>query len=288
MRCGSFLWLLFTISSSLWARTNAPLDFAPARLAGIINLPGYKRLIIEPASRPRGDAQVILGQGEREREIEVRQIEPDKGRAILTISGSNVLVCCRSQLGLGSDGLLIEDVSLNPLLTIYSMLTQRTLLLHQALPAMRISMHATTTNQVEAAQAIASTLSAKGITSLADGKKFLMILPTSAGNYVTPRSSTINSADSGVSGGRLLPQGSVNFQGAAVEQVLEIYARMKGLKSERSPPLPSTPIVFRPQSDLTMEDFFYAVDTLLRWQRLEIISTKDGLLKLARISERTR
>src|SRR5882672_8523500 len=57
---------------------SARAEFPAPRLSGIVNLPDFKRALLETPGSPEG--LLLLGEAQHERDIGVVQINPEKGR----------------------------------------------------------------------------------------------------------------------------------------------------------------------------------------------------------------
>jgi hypothetical protein len=260
---------------------------APPRLAGIVSLPDRCCAVLTLAAAPKSSAKwFILSQGQRDGDMEVVGIAADKGSADLRWPGAgSVTVSLRNATNLPLPGVVLEDASLNVVLSLFDQLTNRSLLRWPSLPAATFSLRAATTDRVGAAQVLAQALVKKGLSIIPDGKKFLMIVPASEVARVNPHAPLSKSPSNGVTelqpappGSKdnweeVMPPGVIDFRGADVRQVADIYSLLASRKLDLSGSLGfRTTIYFRSQTPLTKAEAVYALGTLLRWSGVNLAS----------------
>jgi len=263
------------------------------RLAGVVCLPDRKVAILEVTPARSWDARhLILNERERQGEVEVFQIDPEKGMVKLRVGGTNAVekfnFANRTNLPGGSGfGIMLDRAEMDPVLRIYSEFTGRTLLRSPRLAATSFSLSASATNQAEVALLLEKALQAKAITSIPDGDKFLMVVPDADAATVKPHSSGINAPAGNPDKSELIPVGEISFSNADLHQVAQIYAGFIGRKLEPNQHLPRTTriINFRNQTPLTKEECIYGLDTLFRWQGLKVIPIAQDLAELVPLSD---
>ncbi|MEI6085655.1 MAG: secretin N-terminal domain-containing protein, partial [Verrucomicrobiota bacterium] len=78
--------------------------------------------------------------------------------------------------------------------------------------------------------------------------------------------------------------GVIDFQGTPLQAVLEYYAQNLSRRSIiQAPSLPATPVYFRSQSDLTIEEAKAALDTVLAINGVAVIPMGEKFLKVVQI-----
>jgi hypothetical protein len=157
------------------------------------------------------------------------------------------------------------------------MFSDRTILQHPRLPEIKFSLASAVTNRNEAAQILKNALTERRIAVVPDGSRLLLVAPEEMASALNPRSATTNTntvkAD-------LLPPGSINFTSATLGNVLMIYAELLGGKLDRSGPPPRDGKVFlKMHTALTKEECLYALETLIGWHGIKLVSTEPGLFK---------
>jgi hypothetical protein len=269
----------------------APTNSIP-RLAGIVHLPDRRVVILESVPARLGNARpLILSEGQREGDVEVLQIDSEKGTAKLRTGRTNVvlnfnLVKQPNFSGSTSFAIMLDNADLDPILTIYSELKGRTLLRSPRLPAISLSLNGSSTNHAQTALMLEKVFAEKGIKTIPDGEKFVMIVPESEAKAVHPHSPEIKTHDVAGERAELIPPGTLTFLGATVNQVGPIYAELLGRKPESNPrsTLPNGAIYFQNLTPLSKEECVYALDTLFRWQGVKVIPVGQGLVRLVPLS----
>jgi hypothetical protein len=208
------------------------------------------------------------------------QFSPD-GRQIVTTGTNLISVSFRDpthRLETGHPGLMLEGAGFSQVLMIYQRLSGRTLLIHPALPEYSVNLSAEASNPAEATLVLEKEFAAHQIGTIPDGDKFTMIVPESQLTRIKPRSMEIKPTE-----GELLPAGVITFWNVDLVQVANIYAALMGRQLDRQapPPRATRTIKLKTQTPLSREEARYALDTLFRWQGLEMIPEGDDLMKLA-------
>lgn len=278
------LWSLCQIQ----AQTSSP----NLRLSGIINLPDAKLAIVEDASKP----SKLLGlwiweEGNSKSNVELNKILPAEGAVLMNVEGTPLTLALDKQTNQAIStisGFTIRSASLNPLLDLYGKFSGRTMLRSPNLPNATFTLDATATNVQDAARVLVSAFADKGISVLADGDKFALVVPSYQASSVHPHPPSVSSPASTKSAE---PGGVVNWFGVDINQVLAMYADWRGLKFDNSQPLPPIariPVTLRSQTPLSKEEMIYALDTLLRLRGCKVVPTSEGFAELAPLSEADR
>jgi hypothetical protein len=258
------------------------------RLAGIINLPDQRLVLLGFSQSRSTPPSLILRESEREGEIEVIRISAESGAVELRIGRTNSQLTVRpsgegSHTPISVGGLVLVKADIDFVLRLYGEFKGRTVLRSPRLPAVSLSLETAVTNQAGAAQVLEKALAAKAITTIPDGDKFVMVVPNSEIATVKPRSAEIRSSTRGRS--ELMPVGAISFSNADLNQASAIYANLIGRKLDQTQPTPqpTLAIKFRNQTPLTKEECVYALDTLFRWQNVKVVPIGEGLVKVVPI-----
>jgi hypothetical protein len=264
------------------------------RLSGIVSLGDVKLAVVETAGGGPSDRRdsYILSEGQREGQFEVEAILP----AIRTVKLNLYAAGSRSTLLLTNDaadasvrapGLLFQNASLEPVLRLYAQFSARTLLRWPQLPNRSTTLVSPASNRAAAAAALKKVLEQEGISSISDGEKFLMIVPSARASFVKPRSNQIKPEPAQ---SEILPPGTINFPGTDVNQVLQIYAELvnRKLAADGSRPLPGQVIQFRNDIPLTRAEVAYALETLLEWRGVKIVAAEDNRIKAVLVTNSNR
>jgi hypothetical protein len=241
----------------------------------------------------------ILSEGQREEDVEVMKIAPDKGSVEVAWQGTNrTTVRLNDTTNLPVPGIVLEDVGLNAVLPLFAQFTNRSLLRWPVLPATSFSLHAAAKDRADAARILEKALVAEDLSIIPDGEKFLMILPKSRAATVEPHAPSAKaSTDSGNktpaaapgSGGteqEPLAPGLIDFRGADVAQIADIYAMMLHRELDHSERLPAGgTITFTTVTSITREEGIYALETLLHWSGLKLVPVGEDKLKAVRDRE---
>jgi hypothetical protein len=288
-------WLALTVLAA-----ESPKPAFPPRLAGIVSLADRPCAVLE-VEGPHGSRarQIILSERQREEDVEVEKIEAEKGSVKAVWGGAGgATVRLNNTTNLPVPGIVLEDADLDAVLQLFASFTNRSLLRWPYLPASPFSLRAPANDQPGAAQVLAKALVAEGLSIIPDGEKFLMIVPKSKAGRVNPHapraiasagSATKVQAAAPASGGaeeEVIAPGMIDFRGADLWQVEDIYAYMVGRTFDAggSPRL-SGAISFRTQTRLTKEEAMYAIETLLRWNGIKLVPEGKDKLKATRVQE---
>lgn len=177
-----------------------------------------------------------------------------------------------------------HGASLQQVLDLYEVVKERTVLQHPSLPQVLFTLDATPKNASEAAEVLEDAFRQNGLAVIPDGKNFVMVVPIAFTNTVIPKSSEIPAASAGNEpqpGGEVTPRGQVDFGGAALAQVLDVYGDWIGRKLVKGDTqLVGLPISLRTFRPLTKSESIYAVATLIEWSGYKIVFVGDKEFKV--------
>ena len=256
-------------------------------------LPDLKLALLEPVPRLNEARYLLLAEGQRDTEIEVVKIDPANRSVKLNIYAKAGLVpLTLTNLALKpGPGVFLDNAKLDPVLCLYGKLCNRTLLRSSLLPQDSLTLNAAATNYAEAAQVLQSALAGKGISSVPDGNRFLMVVPKIEASTVKPRAAQIKSSAAAGSGGETLTPGMIDFINVDPAQVLDIYALLVGRKVQRAKSWSSgvaVTINLVTQTPVSKEEAIYALETVLEWAGLKLVRVGEDSLKAVPAPENRR
>lgn len=243
------------------------------KLTGIISLPDFRRALLESPGPPRGEGLVTLGEGERQGKFEVLIIKDREGSVDVVNGGKRAtlefgILAAVSAAETAGSNLRLANANLEQVLDVYARINGRTVLQHPSLKATLLSLNAAAKTRSEAVAILEQLFQRHGMTSIPDGSKFVMIVPSSLTNTVSARSGGIvpTPAESAA-----LPNGVIDFRNADLRQALAIYGRLVGRKLVKAEGLRSSTIRLRTATDLTKSEAAYALETLFRWNGVNVV-----------------
>jgi hypothetical protein len=224
-------------------------------------------------------------EGQREGDIEVLGIDPQSRTVKLNVypNGGRFALQLTNHVDDTSakfPGIVFERASLEQVLRLYAEFSDRTLLRWPRLPKLSFTMECSATNRAGAALMFRDALFERGVSSIPDGDKFLLIVPQAQASTVSPHSSQIK--PSGSEQSEVLPAGTINFPDTDLNQVMQIYAELVGRKLVRNGPTPAfviRTICLRTQTPLSRAEATYGLDTVLGWAGLKMVPEGDNLIK---------
>jgi hypothetical protein len=260
------------------------------KVLGIINLPGWKRAILEypnPSAYGRRTVYTILGEGDSDGEISVSQIRLEDGTVRGRLKGHTEFESALRTNNAPRDlhSVELDGVDLNTMLRLYGDWSKKTLLRWPMLPTASFSISGSPTNQTEAAKFLESAIAGQSIVCIPDGDKFIMVVPKDAGAEAHPRSSRIKASEQTDPKDMLAP-GTFYFMGADLHQFLAVYADLLGSELDRTSPVRAgSPVFLRSENVLSKAECLYAFETILGWQNLKLVPAAAGFVKAVPLSE---
>jgi hypothetical protein len=263
---------------------------------------------------------ILLAEGQREGNIEVREIHAENGTVTLNVQGADGPVTLSlpdlpNRVERSFAGIALENSELNTVLRLYQDFVGRTVLQSPFLPVTTFTLKASAADQHDAALVLEKAFAEKEIVTIPDGVKFILVVPKSQVATANAHSSQIvsspstsqartNAADSSTAlaasssppprrlpsnpAADLIPAGVIDLRGVEVREVVKLYAELIGSNFDRRqsmPPGNHRPVVLLSQTPLTKAELVYALDTLLSWQEIKVVPSSGGLMKAVRLSE---
>jgi hypothetical protein len=180
-----------------------------------------------------------------------------------------------------SPGLSIAftNADLSIVLQVYSECAGRTLLQHQALPTgSKFNLNKQPATPEEARKLIEAALLEKGIATIPDGDKFIMVVPQTVVPLVKP------AAPKPPFSGDTLPPGTMDMRGATMWRVLGLYADLVGKKLEPLDQLQWTEAVnLKTVTPISKTEAIYILKTIFAWRGIDVVPAAEGSIKAVRV-----
>jgi hypothetical protein len=271
-----------------------PILAAPAaeqnvRLTGIVNLPGYKKAVLQDSIRPEG---YFLGEGERDGEIEVKTISPvDLTVTLAQRTNRDLKLTMEAktdQSASSTPTIILEKADFRSVVPIFQKLCNRTLLQHPQTPDPTFTFHSSAVNPADALHDLQIAFTNNGLVMIPDGDKFLMVGPSSATSMLIPRSAQTTSAQTSSNlqstnaenhAQESLPAGTLDFRGADLNQAFELYGMLIAHPMDRSHGIRGPArgeFYILTQTPLSKAEAIYAISTLINWRGVNVVTQSDG------------
>jgi hypothetical protein len=291
LRFAAFTCVVLIVLADL---TTSAAD-ADIRLTGIVSLPGLKQALLQDSKHP-GD--YLLGEGERERDMEVTAISPADLTVTLNLHTNRNLKLsiegATNEVSGQPPTILFQKASIHPVILIFQQLCNCTLLQHPQTPDFPFTFLSTATNPIDALHDFQNAFTNKGIVLIPDGDKFVIMGPTSAASMLIPRSAQASSAETSPSAQStnaeihaqdLLPGGVLDFRGADFNQVFNLYAMLIGRNIDRTHRF-QVPVhgdfFIHTQTPVSKTEAVYAIGTLINWRGVNVVTQSDGSITALR------
>lgn len=286
---------------SLWAGAPATVE-----LKGIVRFPENPELarmpagrvgggpsvvaLIEFSSRPEsaGDRATLLGEGQRQGDVEVLKIDAGTGTVHVKIKDApqelvfasaappEPTVPSGNQATRASTGSIrLENARWGDVLAIYQQLVGRTLLCSGAIDRTiraNLRMNGVATAE-EMAKGIEGTM--QGLMFHNDGDKFTVVGRKGDFEKLTPElrevSRTLNPRE-------VVPAGMLTFQNTDLSQVLQIFQELVNRTLLRPALLPGSTIYLKTQTPMTREEAVYAMCAVFALNGISFVDLGDKFL----------
>jgi hypothetical protein len=295
----------FLLAAGILAGTGSLRAEHAASVVGLVNLTNYQAALLVITDSPPDasfatSTHIWVTEGQRfddlslmngHGQIEIRQIDFTNGVVQAKDGGVDTLYLPQPTNLMGTaagTGIHLNNVRFDDALDFYAFTKGRTLLVHPDLKGPSLTISADARTKAEAAGIMEKNLRGKGVAMVADGDRFEWMVPAEATNNVPPAAlparlsakgpTTTNAVDA-------LPAGSINFQNVDLPQALEVYKALTAQKWVQDKPLPFTVTLnFHNQTPLTKYETLHALDVLLAWHGLKIVSVDDKSFKLVPVA----
>jgi hypothetical protein len=281
MRAISFATVCFTLSLALSALGAEP----DLRLAGFVNLPTLKKLVIIQDLQDSKHHELMLGERERQGEVQVLAISPAEFSATLNVHTNRdvkmTIEGVKIEPGTPTPTILLQNVHFRSVLALYQMFCNRTLLMHPKLSNSPFTFRSSATNEAGAVSDLQKAFTEREIVMVPDGEKFLMIAPEYAASALQPRSPQAKPNDSNGDqhNEEMIPPGTIDFRGGDTYQVLAVYGMLvdhKLSQTPRFPPHDFSGYFLKTQTPLSRKEAIYALETLVNLHGLNVVTQSDG------------
>jgi hypothetical protein len=176
-----------------------------------------------------------------------------------------------------------SGADMNQVLYIYALMTRRTVLRPATLPAPRVRLKSGGgLTMQEGVYALETVLALNGICMVDDGTKFVQVVPMQQRAQVKTR------APKPEPGAKMMPDGSIDFRGADLNQVLSIYAAMRQRTILRPASLPGPTFSLMSASALTQEEAAYAIATLFEFSGISLVDDGEKFVQVVPMVQRAR
>jgi hypothetical protein len=258
------------------------------RLSGIVSLPGTKQAVFEFPDNPwYGPRQLILREADGLWGLKVLKILPDRRSVEVRVDGADAPLTLTLKAGSNAPpsaaaSIELDNARLLSVLELYGQFSDRTLLYWPSLPSLTLSLRADPHTPGELAQLLKETLATNRVAAIADGEKFEMMVPADQAKLVQAHPPSPNARGTERPGQKKPHEGMIDFYGADLVQVFDIYALMIGGQFDRTAPTPSVeqPFIWlHTKPGLSEQDGLYALDTLFGWRGIKMVRGTNGLVR---------
>jgi hypothetical protein len=181
-------------------------------------------------------------------------------------------------------------------LDVYAQLTGKTVLMPSALPALPDAIiPEPLTDKTNAVATIERAFAEKGIEVVQDGPHFVRLFRGNSRAILTNaplRGAALAAASNAVTAPApdqgMLPEGMIDFTGADINQVLQIYALMSQRTILRPAVLPAPTIRLKTSCPLSKEEGLYAFSTVLALNRVCVVEDGPKFVQVVPMEERAR
>lgn len=261
-------------------------------LRGIVDFSTNELALLEATTTrrlPGWPGEMILVKGQREEDIEVVEIDATAGKVKIRNAGTISEIGFTTDLPTeawvqspsGHQGvesqerpafLRLQQAGPGHVFRLYQLLTGRSLIRSQSLPAFRLDLGCKDTAHTEdLAKAIEQALAPKEIRFRQDRDKFVLAGRESDFNSVTPQlwelaeslAKTTGSKPAAGNEQTMLPTGTINFPGTDLEQVLMIYQELVNRTLLCPAVLPAYTFSLRSCTPWTITEVIYAFNATL-------------------------
>ena len=175
----------------------------------------------------------------------------------------------------------LSRADLNPVLSIYAAMRQRTILRPATLPAPAISLKAQRAlSPEEEAYAVATVLALNGISVVDDGARFVQVVP------IAQRAQVKTGAPEPKARAGVMPAGTIGFSGANLNQALALYSAIRQRTILRAASLPGPTITLKTQYPLSQEEIVYAMAKVFELNGICLVDDGPKLVQAVPMAQR--
>jgi|GEM_PF-6612902 hypothetical protein len=250
-------------------------------VAGLSNDVALVEIQTSPGKNP---VQLQLTAGKPENGVALVAMDAAKGKVSLNVDGAARELMFDEDMQHPTTDTQVEEslplihfrsLSLVSVISLYSNLKDRTILIHPQLGTPTFSLYQNFRTKEEAAEAIEKIFKDQNIATIRDGEHFIMVVPYSYTNVVTPKSDTLANS------GPLIPVMSVNFRDFPLGGAVQTYADLMGKDIKDRPSAMDlsccSTLTFYQETPLSRAEIAYALETQLAWHKLRFVPYEEGL-----------
>src|ERR1043165_2498764 len=180
-----------------------------------------------------------------------------------------------------SSVLWFPNPDFNDFLDLYAALVARTVLCHPLVKGPSLPVAASPKNKAEAAAALERMLREKGMRTIPDGDRFILVVPSGLADSIRARASETRPTPASANAD--LPAGSIDFQGTDLSQVLMIYGELISRARVENQRALRASFFFRNQTPLSKAEAILAFERLFAGPGLKVECAGDKLFKVVPI-----
>lgn len=173
----------------------------------------------------------------------------------------------------------LQNAGVEEVLDLYAQLVHRTVL-HGTLPVSKFSFDIPATNKTAVTEIIVKALKEKGLTSVLDGEKFVLVVTEAQASKVVPHSSQIKSPGEKANG-------TLSFSSLPLSETLTVYAQLAGASGFEQTSEFACPYLFitlKTQTSMTKAEAIYALDTIFRLNGFKMVPASNNRIKAVWLS----
>jgi RNA polymerase sigma factor (sigma-70 family) len=288
----------------LTARSMLPEREYSVELRALAELPDFKGALVavhhHSLDRPNAApfvAKRVLRESELFEDRSVRgayvrfellQVAVQAGEVRLRANGEELACQLENQAGVqlpanaAAPTLWVPEMRFSDFADIYAEMLDRSVLCHPAIKASPMSLEAFAADRAEAELLFEQAFLARGIGTVLDGSRFVLLVPTNLTDVVRrnlgqPPVRPPMAEDS-------LPKGAIYLENVELTAALVIYGELLGRKLEPTERLSGHTISFRGQTSLARAEVLHAFDILLGWQGFKVAWVGDKRFKIVSVS----
>jgi hypothetical protein len=186
------------------------------------------------------------------------------------LEGTNTSAAPSDNAPSSKPGVHLQNARFQDVLDLYSDLKNRTVLLHPTITWSPFSLQAVAQNKLAIADMLEKAFLDKGISTIIDGEKFSLLVPTSIKAAAVPHSSDLDT--NSVTFGSSLIHNPLNA-------IVRVYDHLLGRTRSGNPYLPG-PAIYLYTKQLSKAEMLYACDTLLDWNGFKVVLIGDKMYEI--------
>lgn len=175
----------------------------------------------------------------------------------------------------------LQDAGFNEVMNLYSESENRVLLLHPAIDRRPVSLEAAWPSSgfgtADFSEALVKILGQRGISVVADGDKFLQLIPSTLKTSALPRSKDLPAS--------VAVNTRWTFQNVEAGRLAELYAALSGRRRTGNEPINVRPVSYFVNRPLSKPELVYGLETLLAWNNVKIVVGDDNTFSMVQVAK---